>query len=157
MSPKCRGDSVTTRGRRRCLPAVAGAVVLALIATGCQTGGPEAPTVRKPSVRLEVCDQQLQDLGGDLLLYWRFHHKLPAGLGDLKSVDPAMPPTVCPVSGKPYVYRPEGVRVPGREGLLVLYDPEPSHTGMRWGVFLEGAEEQLVSRVILLPETLFKN
>jgi hypothetical protein len=127
--------------------------MLAVLAAGCQAS---APAVRKPSTDIDPCAERLHDACGRLLLYCSIHGGLPETLDQLNRVDlGALPTLVCPVSEKPYVYRREGLSVPGRAGLLVLYDAEPVHTGMRWGILVEpgAAGGPLTGRVLLLPES----
>ena len=142
------------RSSSRNLAAVALAVALAIVlaAAGCRTVAPED---RRPSVRMDACAERLHDACGQLLLYYSLHQRLPETLDALATLGaPAPLPLVCPVSGKPYVYRPEGLAVPAQPGRLVLYDADPSHSGMRWGVLVGGAEEgkRLTTRVVLLPD-----
>jgi len=153
-------NSQATRGRR--LPRLACCVLLAAAAAGCQTA---APAARRPGVDIDPCAERLHDTCGRFLLYFSIHGRLPDTLDELKRVDAqALPPPstggrtgplVCPISGKPYVYSKDGPRLPGRAGLLVLYDAEPVHSGMRWGIMVEagGAGQPLSGRVVLLPES----
>ena len=134
------------------LAALACCVVLAALAAGCRTA---APAGRRPSVEADACSERLHDLSGRLLLHYSLHRRLPPTLEAMEAFDPENPvPFVCPVSEKPYVYRPEGLQVPGRPGRLVLYDAAPCHSGMRWGVFVDGAGDarRLIARVILIPD-----
>ena len=64
-------------------------------------------------------------------------------------------PIVCPVSGRPYVYKAAGRSLPGRQGRLVLYDPEPSHSGMRWGILVRtpASGGLMTANVILVSES----
>jgi hypothetical protein len=142
--------STMNRGRRA--RGLACALLVALIAAGCQA----APLVRRPSTQVDPCAEQLHDLCGRFLLYYSTHNKLPNTLEDLKAVDALpMPPLACPVSGKPYIYNKDGLHVPGRKGVLILYDPAPAHSGMRWCILAEtpGPAEPFTARVILLPES----
>jgi hypothetical protein len=128
-------------------------VALAMVAGGCQTSTPSA---RRPSAKIDPCAERLHDICGRLLLYYRGNGKLPVALADMKGLDSgALPPLVCPLSDKPYIYRKDGLRVTGRPGLLVLYDAEPVHSGMRWGISVETASEgqPLTGRVVLLPDS----
>ena len=138
------------RSSSRNLAAVA--LAIALAAAGCRTTAPED---RRPSVRMDACAERLHDACGQLLLYYSLHQRLPETLDALATLGaPAPLPLVCPVSGKPYVYRPEGLAVPAQPGRLVLYDAEPSHSGMRWGVLLDGlgTSKRVAARVVLLPD-----
>ncbi len=131
-----------------------GGLAAAILAPGCRNPAP-TPEVRRPSVRQDACAARLHDLCGRLLLHYSLHQRLPQTLEALPPLDPDDPtPTVCPASGEPYVYRPDGLRVPDHPGLLVLYDPLPSHAGMRWGVFVDKVTGggRLTARVVLVPE-----
>jgi hypothetical protein len=134
----------------------AGSWALVVLACGCQVTEPAA--VRPRSLGKDPCAERLHDVCGHLLLYYASHKRLPPTLAELKST-PTMPlpPLVCPASGKPYVYDPAGVSIPGRPGRLVLYDPEPSHSGMRWAVMVGTPADatNVTTRVILLPESEF--
>ena len=130
----------------------------ALVALACGCEVTEPAMVPPPSVRKDPCAERLHDVCGHLLLYYASHKRLPPTLAELKSaLAMRPPPLVCPASGKPYVYDPAGVSIPGRPGRLALYDPEPSHSGMRWAIMVgtpaDGAN--VTARVILLPESEF--
>jgi hypothetical protein len=129
-------------------------IAFAALAAGCQMKGGSVPT-RRPSVRMDPCAERLHDVCGQLLLYHSIHKRLPQSLEELKALGSAEPPQlVCPVSGEPYVYNPNGLRIAGQPGRLVLYDATASHSGMRWGVFVDdpGSGKALTARVILLAE-----
>lgn len=135
------------------------AVVLAALAGGC---GPAQPAPAKPGgleiVNSDACSEQLHDLCAPLLLYYSVHKQLPARLADLGEVNgkPASS-LVCPVSRKPYVYGPEGLLVPGWPGRLILYDAEPSHGGLRWGIQAEPPRpgRPVLFRVVRPPAAAF--
>ena len=152
MSHACRRPGVH---RRPSLAALACAMLVAMAAAGCQTS---APAIRKPSAHIDPCAERLHDTCGRFLLYLSIHGRLPDTLDELARVDSQTPPPlVCPISGKPYVYKKDGPRVPGRAGLLVLYDAEPVHSGMRWGILADVAAEGRppTLRVILVPVRVF--
>jgi hypothetical protein len=133
------------------------ALGLAVVAAvcGCRTA---TPTVRKPSTEIDPCAERLHEVCGYLLLQYAIHETLPESLADLQGVTSApLPPLVCPVSGKAYIYNRDGIEVPGRPGRVVLYDAAPTHSGMRWAVAAEvnGTNQPLTARVILLPESVF--
>lgn len=133
-------------------------VALAGLAAGCQAQQASAPAVQRPSVRMDPCAQRLHDICGHLLYYHLVHNKLPPTLEDLKPTgDLPLPPAVCPVSGRPYVYNPVGLASPDRRGRLVMYDPQPSHSGMRWAIMVSTPADgtSVTARVILLPEREF--
>ncbi len=137
-------------------------VVLGALAAGCQPNQDSVTPVRKPSARIDPCAERLHDLCGQLLLYHSLHGRFPQSLEELpagegkQSTQPA--PPVCPVSRLAYVYAPEGLRLPGRSGLLLVYDAQASHSGMRWGIMTaaaDAAKGPAVLKVVLLPEELF--
>jgi hypothetical protein len=62
------------------------------------------------------------------------------------------------VSGKPYLYNPRGLPYSRGAGLIVLYDAEPSHSGMRLGIAAEepkGRNQPLVTHIVAEPEAHF--
>lgn len=139
--------------RRRVLAVLACACLAAALAAGCETSAGAVRT-RPPTVN-DPCAERLHDLCGRILLLYSASGDLPETLEALARVGAGpLPPLVCPSSGQPYIYNREGVRIKGRAGRLVLYDPAPSHTGMRWAVFVETGEgsRPLTTRVVLLPE-----
>ena len=127
-------------------------LALAALAVGCQTPVPE---VQRPSVKKDPCAERLHDICGKLLLHYSIHNKLPQSLQELEapgSKDPSQ--WVCPVSGKPYIYNPDGLRVAGRLGRVVLHDAIACHSGMCWAILVDdpGGGKPLTARVILLAE-----
>jgi len=128
------------------------AVAVAGLLPACQPAA--TPPVYKPSVLIDPCAERLHDLCGLFLLHYAAHQRLPADLDELKALAPAGAALVCPTSGTPYVYRPAGLQIPGRQGRLLLFDAEPAHSGMRWAVVADdGAAGRLaVLRVQLLPD-----
>jgi len=141
--------------RVRNLAVLALGLALAAAVCGCRTATPE---VRKPSTEIDPCAERLHEVCGCLLLYYATHKGLPENLADLQGVTAGpLPPLVCPVSGKAYIYNRDGLEAPGRPGRLVLYDAAPTHDGMRWAVSAEvsGTNRPLTARVILMPESVF--
>jgi hypothetical protein len=121
--------------------------------TSVQTMPPEA------AVRNDPCAEHLQNIGGTLLLYWAVNKRMPQQLEELKplaSFDQTIELT-CPVSGKPYGYAPQGLAAAGKEKRIVVYDPEPSHHGNRWCLFMVPPQpgQALATEVLEVPEGLF--
>jgi hypothetical protein len=85
---------------------------------------------------MDACSDRLDQLCGRLMVYYATYRRLPAQLEDLGTPADPLPPDalVCPVSKKPYVYDPAGVRVLGLQGRLIVYDYDPCHDGLRWGI-----------------------
>ena len=124
-----------TRRRNIAVTALAGWLAVAALTAGCQW--PTKPEPRPIDIRSDPCAERLHDLCGQVLLYLAGHRTLPPTMNDLAaSQSLPLPPLVCPMSGKAYVYDPKGRALRGRTGRLVLYDPEPSHQGFRWGILV---------------------
>ena len=134
------------------LTALACRIALCAFASGCQPTVTEP--VRRPGVKSDACAERLHDVCGPLLLYHSTHGRLPGALEELGSVDRvALPPLVCPTSGKAYVYNPGGIAIRDVPGRLVLYDAEASHMGMRWGILVRTPGGGRVDvRVVLTAE-----
>jgi len=131
---------------------------LAGLAFGCKPAA-EPELIQRPSVQKDACAERLHDVCGNLLFYYAGKRTLPPTAAALQATGgPLAVPLVCPLSGKPYVYKPEGIIVGKHNGRVVLYDPKPSHSGMRWAVLVtpsaDGAE--ITARVILVPEKDFR-
>ncbi len=134
---------------------IAVACLTGVMAAGCPPAAePVAVQVHRPSVKKDLCAERLHDVCGALLMYYATRRQLPPTLAALQSAaDEPLPPLVCPASGKPYVYTPAGVSVPNRVGRVVMYDPEPSHSGMRWAVLAApSADGNITARVILVAD-----
>lgn len=103
----------------------------------------------------DPCSNRLHDLVGSFLLYHAKHRRFPDRLEELKSVgaDVSTDALSCPACDKPYVYRPDGVMLHGKNHLFVLYDPEEAvvaHKGLRFGLALQepGKGEAMVFKVL---------
>jgi len=107
----------------------------------------------------DPCAMRLHDICEPLLLYYVMNHKLPDRLEDLRQMpDSANLELTCPVSHKKYLYNPVGLLDTESKSRVILYDPAPSHSGMRWAVsIIEPQQENgpLVTKVIALPESHF--
>ncbi len=100
---------------------------------------PVVPGANDPALDwADTCASNLDELTGALLLYYSVNKALPPTLDQLPPLSPSGEriSLTCPVSGKRYVYIPEGLKPPVivndkgdfQEGtLLILYDAEPSH------------------------------
>jgi hypothetical protein len=101
-------------------------------------------------------------LCGPLLYHYALNRRLPETLDQLAAMagpDPAVG-IDCPVSGRRYVYVPNGFPLGDQPGLVVLHDAEPTHSGFRWAVVVEepkgrGPQQPLITRVVAVPEPLF--
>ena len=130
-----------------------------------RSGGKAAGGAAKASretAATDPCAGRLHELCGLLLRYYVDHDRLPERLDDLTGVAADFGldvPPACAVSGETYVYEPEGlpysVQPPRR---MILYDPAPSHGGMRWAVVVEEtgrANQPLILQVDPVPESWF--
>lgn len=129
---------------------------------GCQGWPPKewspAPVATAPAgPRVDAmapCPERLHDICGLLLLYYKAYEQMPERLEDLGKVAPgALPPLVCPASGKPYVNNPRGLAVPNSDKRIVVYDSQP-HDGKRWVILVDPPRpgKALVARVRLEPD-----
>src|SRR5947207_15115094 len=96
---------------------------------------------------------------GLLLLYSMNLSYLPQTLYDLKSLPgfADVKDFVCPLSKKPYIYNPDGIPSPNNDGVLILYDSTPAHSGMRWAISIVPPQGNgsLVTKVIAVPDQYF--
>lgn len=140
---------------------VAVLAAVSLIGCGSNKKKPEAaaPVVKRAigGGPLDVCANRLHDISGLLLQYYLINKRMPASLSDLAKLADADQPAVltCPASGKPYIYDPVGFQVPDKAGVVSIYDPEPSHDGVRWAITLEQTGSVPTTKVVGIPETDF--
>ena len=113
----------------------------------------------QPLSASDPCAVQLHELCGPLLMYYSLNKRLPQRIDDLRTIAGPDPNVQfnCPHSGKAYVYDPIGISWPNQRGRAVIYDPEPSHAGMRWTVMIEEGPPgtPLVTRVVAFPDSRF--
>lgn len=151
--------------RRTSLLAVCLAILSGLLA-GCQSQPADRTSAAanslapsKKPVPVDVCSDNMHDLAGYLLQYYVLHREFPERLEDLQPLVDAdrKLPLACPVSQRPYLYFPAGLRATGETRRLVVVDPAASHDGKRWAVIsLEpGAKQPLGLWVVLLEEKDF--
>lgn len=107
----------------------------------------------------DPCALRLHDVSGLLLLYYMEHWQLPAKLDELTQLPgfDQVKELKCPQSGKPYAYTPDGILLPEKKQRVIVYDPEPSHSGMRLCIIIDEPQpdQPLLTRVIVLPESFF--
>lgn len=138
-------------------------------------GDPQQPNA-EPGGPTEIsatdeCATQLHNICGPLLTYYAIHRRLPSQLDELRTMPGADAPLsfTCPASGKPYVYRPEGVTVvvtvpqkrnenrPDFRGHVILHDPEPLHSGHHWAIAIDEpkANQPFLAKVVAVhPQRL---
>jgi hypothetical protein len=147
-----------------------GLLIAAAGVAGCKSGPAPAASAAQRARALEkepvvaisntdACAMRLHDICEPLLLYYLMRNQLPGRLEELRQV-PGFEKSLdltCPVSKKAYIYNPVGLMRPGEPERVILYDPAPSHSGMRWAVSIIEPEDgkALVTKVIALPESHF--
>ena len=123
--------------------------------TGLQTS--DAPVA--PISNTDECATRLQDMCGGLLMYYQINKRLPASLHEIDDFPGGQDsgPMVCPVSKQPYVYVPAGIFLPEKNTRIIVYDPAPSHSHLRWAISIDepDPEKPLVTKVIALPDSFF--
>jgi hypothetical protein len=153
-------------GRSRCIRLL---ILTALTAAGCQTASaPTAPppiasppsqqtSAAKPIFGSDPSAQRLQDLEGDILLYYAANRKLPDSLDDLRSVDSDVNFN-SPVLGQPYIYDPRGLWAAGSNQSIILYDQVVTADGKRWCLFMSPPQGNgvLSLNVWAVPEKAFR-
>ena len=112
-----------------------------------------------PITNTDACAMRLHDISGNLLLFELQERRMPDSLDELASMTggPELPELVCPVSGRPYVYRRDAVYLQDQNAYVVLHDPAPSHSRIRWAVTYAPAAGAGVPtmKVVGLPESFF--
>ena len=145
---------------------IRGLFCIALLIVGCAAPSkPPQPTVNfvrqdtAPISNTDACAMRMQDICGDLLLYYAENHHMPEQLDELANVPDIgeVPPFVCPVSHQPYIYDRAGIMLPEQQSRVVLYDATPAHSGMRWGITVSDpqAGKPVIMKVIALREAYF--
>jgi hypothetical protein len=102
--------------------------------------------IKAPSVNLDPCATNLQELSGALLLYVQTRQQMPASLEDLRQflvvsqtqlTNVPMPQFTCPVTHQSYGYYPDGLSIPEDDGRIVIFDSRTAHGvrgDIRWAV-----------------------
>lgn len=138
-----------------------------LMIAGCQSEPVHPATAKEVATAGKLpaddpCVNQLHDLCGYLLQYSIINKQLPTTLEQLRPMVDAdkQLPLNCPKSGKPYRYHPNGLIAPGDKRLLILVDPEPSHSGYRLAIVATPPEPELSKPVSLwvvqIPDAAMK-
>ncbi len=126
-------------GRVPCALAAISVLIGLTLSPGCvtETAKPSAPGGKPEQLTgIDECGLKMHDLSSYMLEYYAVNHRLPATLEELRplvDVDKELP-LVCPVSHKPYLYRPDGMVAEGEQRKLIVIDAEPSHNGQRWAI-----------------------
>jgi len=151
--------------QRQISPGLCAPMLLAFVLTGCAMDAKKPQQSRQPAAAravgggaLDPCANRLHDLEGALLAYWQLNKRLPSSLSDLSALGFFDKPLelTCPASGKPYVYNPVGFELPQKPGRVIIYDPEPAHDGVRWGITIEERNGPMITRVVGFAESELK-
>jgi hypothetical protein len=106
----------------------------------------------------DACSNHLHDMIGSFLQYHLMHKRFPQRLDDLKAVGADVSPKAlsCPDSGAAYVYVPDGAIIDGRAMVLLLYDAQPAHKGLRQGIAVQDSRPgSLVLKVVHITQAEF--
>ena len=175
-------DAPPGRVRRDKRGPLFGLLVLVTL-SGCQTtvtapqrpgvsvsGGGSVPDNRMPApppepfhgdlIGDDPCAGRLQDICGQLLLYYARNGKLPSRLDELASVPDldGAPDYNCPVTHLMYAYAPRGLWIAGDPHELIVYDAVP-HGGKRHVIlFIPTAHgrQPPTADAVTMPEKVFE-
>jgi hypothetical protein len=98
---------------------------------------------KAPSVNLDPCAMNLQELSGALLLYVQTRQQMPPNLAALEQflavsqtqlTNLPKAQFTCPLNHAPYGYSPDGLVIPEDDGRIVIYDTRAVHGRIRWAV-----------------------
>lgn len=126
-----------------------------------------APTTSAAPIVAATCQGALDEICTALLIHYKVYNRMPDQLEDLRKFKEFgnIGDLRCPVSKRPYVYYPQGLRVADEELLrerkepvriatyVIVADPTPAHGGVRYAIFIqrpEGAED-IQARIGILP------
>jgi hypothetical protein len=140
-------------------------LALTLSAAGCASSDTaSAPIADESDAQREdptnPTAMQLHDLAGQLILFQVETGKYPAKLSQLDKRQRlgSKPSAIDPLSGKPYLYYPDGPRVAKLPGRLVVCQTDPQPEGGRWCLLINdyGNEGQVLTYVQRVDESVFE-
>ncbi len=120
-----------------------------------------APLTPDEIVSTDPCVAQMQNIAGAMLLYFALNKHLPPTLDDLKTMADVDAPLsfVCPRTGEPFVYVPNGLGTVGQPKHIILYQASPDPRGQRWCIFMSppapGPASSQTLEVVPIPEAQF--
>ena len=145
----------------RCVALLTCAMISLLILIGCQAGAPGTGDVEGAPVMssFDPCADRLHQISGHILLFHLLRNRLPRDIEELNEFLLArgeQTPLQCPQSGRQYIYSDEGLPIDQPPGRVILYDAEPAHDGLRWGILKKPrhGDQPLLFDVILVPEEI---
>lgn len=124
---------------------------------------PGTPAMPPPPLDPSMTDPsavRLDEIRGQILLYYAVHRKLPPRLEDLASfADLGTEASyVSPTTGKPYTYLPAGLVTPGQTRRLIVYDAQPPAGATRWGILMgePQGDQPAATWAVPLSDAVFK-
>jgi len=108
----------------------------------------------------DPCSVRLHDIEGALLMYFMINKHYPDTLEELRSVADVDNDLKfsCPVSNQAYGYAPRGLRAPGRQKLIIVWDTDTAHAGKRnciMAVDTPNSHSPQSLEVLSIPEPVF--
>lgn len=120
----------------------------------------EKPLPIDQALKSDPCAARLHAISGAMLEYYALHNRLPATLQDLQSLADLDQPLqfTCTESGQPYVYVPTGLQSPDETRRIILHDPAPDRSGLRWVILMQKprGRQPAAMFVVSLTEPLFR-
>jgi len=114
------------------------------LGTTVTVNGKTLPSNERPpgidaAVKSDPCAARLHAISGTMLMYYALHNRLPPKLDDLRALQEADQPLnfACPASGQRYVYVPTGLVSQDDNRQIILHDPTPEPTGVRWTILMQ--------------------
>jgi hypothetical protein len=143
---------------------IGGLMLLGLIAGCAKDGKPSAssqpaPLPQAPISNNDACASRLHDISGLFLMYLLEHRDLPATIEELRPYAERLGVEgfTCPISGEAYIYIPDGIFLAEQNMRVILYDPRPTHSNMRWAIAIGAPtpDQPPRTKVVALPEAFF--
>ena len=123
-------------------------------------GPAEKPQPLEQALKSDPCAARLHAISGAMLEYYALHNRLPKTLQDLQSLADLDQPLqfTCTESGQPYVYVPAGLQSPDDTRRVILHDPVPDRSGLRWVIMMQKprGRQPAAMWVVSLTEPLFR-
>jgi hypothetical protein len=123
-------------------------------------GAPDKPQPLDQTLKSDPCAARLHAISGAMLEYYALHNRLPAKLQDLQSLADLDQPLqfTCTDSGQPFVYVPAGLHSPDETRRIILHDPVPDRSGLRWVIMMQKprGRQPAAMWVVSLTDPLFR-
>jgi hypothetical protein len=112
------------------------------------------------TLKSDPCAARLHAISGAMLEYYALHNRLPPTLHDLQSLADLDQPLqfTCTESGQPFVYVPAGLQSPDDTRRIILHDPVPDRSGLRWVIMMQKprGRQPAAMWVVSLTDPLFR-